>query len=249
MIQFVTGPSWFSGYDIIFDIISVIVATLVMLSFYKIYKYTNDGKFMIFSLSFLLIAASEFAKVFRSSQVYYDILQSKTVGTLTIIVHQIHTGSLLIFCGNFISRTLFLLGLLGMFYTFNRTENRMPYYIIIYFILLTSLLSSQYYYVFHLTAAIFLLFIVRHGLINHSIKKNKASLLIAASFILLLISRIFFIFVAYDRVAYVFAEITQLAAFLTMLSIYTQISRNKKVNTQNKVITKTKKTSKNGKKK
>lgn len=254
MIQFVTAPSWFSGYDIILDAISVFVLLLVFFAAIKIYRFNKEKKYLMFGFSFLLLAFSEIGKIIRSEQVYYDVFHTKTIAGTTISSVLPFQSSTMIFIGNFLHYAVFLLGLLGLFYIYQKPHDRRPWYLMIFFIIIIALYSTELYFIFHLTAAILLFFLFEHATDNYKKNKTKSTLLITIAFLALLISRIFFMFVSLNDKAYVIAEIVQLIGFLAILIFYIGLNmKNRQIaiaekNNYNNNQKKVKKNSKNDKK-
>ena len=68
MLKFYFSPEWFHGIDSIFEIVSIIVALLIALYAYKIYKFSKVNKYKFFSWAFLLIAIAYIFKILTNHE-------------------------------------------------------------------------------------------------------------------------------------------------------------------------------------
>jgi len=220
MITVAFSPNWFSGYDIIFEFLAVLVTLLIGLHSYRIYKFSKDYTYRFLSLSFLAIAASFLAKIATNFVIYYQNAMKTTFSEI-IIKHDLLTKSnLFLQAGYDVHRFLMLLGLFGIYWLVSKSRDFEHRWLFAYFILIVALFSFSTYIVFHITAAVILLFIVKHYHARCFDKKKKAPIgthLNFLAFSLLLMSQVVFTFVFLNKAIYAIAETLQLAGFIIFL--------------------------------
>ena len=133
--------------------------------------------------------------------------------------------------GFFFSMVTMLGALLLIFFISQRKINRLKNYyeisqicLFIYLIVLISIISNFKYVVFYLTSLVILSMIVLNYYKNYlDTHKNNNAFLVMSSFLLLLISQFFFLFVFLWKEFYVLGEIFSLGGFLLLLNTYQRI--------------------------
>ena len=224
MINLVFSPSWFYGFDIVFEILGVIVTLLI--AFYSIRLYKFSGKenrgYLHLGLVFLAFAGSFLAKVATNFVLYYHETVMGTIGEVVIKYNLVHKSNFFLQAGYDLHRFLMLLGLLGMYWLISKSQEKEHLPIFSYFIFVIALFSFNTYYVFHLTAAVLLIYIAKHYYNICFCPSNKNKRMIHAhlnfmAFFLMLLSQVSFIFVWANKAIYVIAETLQLAGFIIFL--------------------------------
>ena len=226
MINILFSPRWFYGKDILIDIVSVIVLMLISYVTFRYYRINKNKKqHLSFSIATGLLALSFIFKIITNFTLYEFELKTKTLGLLTFTYQTIEVSNTLFLVGTLLYRFLTLIGFYLLFSTYYK-ENQKPVFLIMaYFIFIATYFASQAYYVFHLSALIFLLFIVKKYFDNYSRTKDKPAKLILTSFIIILISHAIFIFVEMEHLLYVVAEITQLFGYAMLLISFITVLR------------------------
>jgi len=235
MYQLFFTPSWFNGYDLIFEGISLIVAFLIAAYSWKIYSMSKENRYAYFSLAFVLIGISLAIKMFTYGVLYFEPLRDGVATTLTLVV-----GNNLQFADLFYRAAFFLqmTGLLGawmlIFFISQKSRERLHSYyevsqiaLFLYLILLICFVSNFKYSVFYLTSAVILGLTVLNYYKNYlNSKGNPKSLLVMAAFIFILFSNLSFIFVFLWDSLYVMGELFLLIGFLLLLYAYRQVKRS-----------------------
>ncbi|MBW2983244.1 hypothetical protein KY327_02980 [Candidatus Woesearchaeota archaeon] len=230
MLTLVFSPQWFYGYDIIFELLGILVTGLIGLYSLKLYRFSKERTYKYFGLSFLAFAVSFAAKIATNFVLYYQHTVKTTLEEVIIRHNLLQKSNLLLQAGYDVHRFLLLLGLLGIYWIVSKSIENEHRWLLLYLLLIVSLFSFSTYYVFHLTAAFLLLFITRH---LHRVatrrKAPKTAKLNFLAFALLLLSQLVFVFVWVNKAIYAVAEVVQLAGFVVFLaSILNLVFRNGK---------------------
>ncbi|MFP4524716.1 MAG: hypothetical protein ACLFO2_05430 [Candidatus Woesearchaeota archaeon] len=235
MLTLVFSPQWFYGYDIIFELLGILVTGLIGLYSLKLYRFSKERTYKYFGLSFLAFAVSFAAKIATNFVLYYKHTVKTTLQEVIITHNLLQKSNLLLQAGYDVHRFLLLLGLLGIYWIVSKSIENEHRWLLLYLLFVVSLFSFSTYYVFHLTAAFLLLFITRH-LYKVAMRRKapKTAKLNFLAFTLLLLSQLVFVFVRINKAIYVVAEFVQLAGFVVFLfSILRLVFRNGKKKDQN----------------
>jgi hypothetical protein len=234
MYQLFYTPGWFNGFDLIVEGISLIVALLIAAYSWKAYKVTQENKFGYFSFAFLLAAFGLGCKIFTSGVLYYGSLRNVVAEVLAPAVGPQLQFADLFYRGAFFLEMLSLLGAwLLIFFVSQKSRERLHQYyevsqiaLFAYLILLISFVSNFKYSVFYLTSAVILGMTVLNYYKNYlNTNRNKNAYLVMLSFLFILISNLFFIFVFIWQEFYVLGEVFLLIGFLMLLSAYRKVRK------------------------
>lgn len=229
MANFILSPAWFLGIDAGFETITMAVAVLIALTSFKFYKLSNMKKYYFFGAAFGLLAAAFATRVFTNLIIYYNFIEQNSFG-IAQAVHKAIGPATNFFSTGLLSYRLLTLGALLLLYMLlarKAKTSRSVKGLLIYFVLIASLFSTQVTLVFHLTAALFLFFISMLTLKNYYQRRAKNTKYTLAAFTLLMISQLIFIPGIYFPLAYVAAEVVQLAGFITMLFTFGKVKNAK----------------------
>ncbi len=235
MYQLFFTPSWFNGYDLVFEGISLVVALLIAAYSWKIYRMSHENRYGYFSLAFILIGVSLAIKMFTYGVLYFEPLREGVATALTPVV-----GTGLQFADLFYRAAFFLqmAGLLGawmlVFFISQKSRERLHSYyevsqiaLFLYLILLICFVSNFQYTVFYLTSAVILGLTVLNYYKNYlNSKSNNKAFLVMIAFLFVLLSNISFIFVFLWESMYVAGEVFLLIGFLLLLYTYRQVRRS-----------------------
>jgi len=214
-MEILFSPQWFYNIDSAFEVVSVVVTAAIALYSLKIYYFTKDNRQKYFGLSFLAISLSYLAKIMTNVVVYRTVQETGPIITITKVV--LGTIPLLTVTGLFMHRILMLAGLSGIYLLLSNCREKNRAVVIAYFILVTTLFSGYAYFVFHMTAALFLMYIV---LFYHDREGKKHCNAITLAFGFLLLSQIAFVFIFLGAEIYVVGEVLQLLGFIILLYKY-----------------------------
>ncbi|MBN1156026.1 hypothetical protein JXA85_00275 [Candidatus Woesearchaeota archaeon] len=219
MIELVYSPVWFFGKDIIIDVVSIIVLSLVGLFSIKYHRMNKKKSNLLFGISFLMLAASFLFKIMTNFTIYYPVVVTKNLGFFVVTFRAMKATNVLLHSGFLIYRLLTLVGLYLLLSTY--TKQKMPSIILIsYFIIISTIFSQSAIFVFFLTSLVMLSLITMCYI--RDFKKSKRKLL-AISFLTITISQAIFIFIALDKLFYVIAESIQLIGYVLMLVAFTLV--------------------------
>tara|TARA_Y100000310_G_scaffold327329_1_gene393510 strand:+ start:105 stop:827 length:723 start_codon:yes stop_codon:yes gene_type:complete len=230
-------PTWFQGWDILFDGIGLIIALLIAGYSWRVYRISSENKYAYFSLAFVLVGMGFVFKMLTQGLVYYSTLRSSAQVILAPVVGMAQTGinySDLFFRGGFLLYMVTMLGAwLLIFFISQKKEGRLKKYyelsqigLFVYLVILISVVSNFKYFVFYLTSMVILGVVVLNYYKNYlNANRSNNSSLVLISFLLILISYFFFVFVFLWNQLYVLGEIFMLGGFLMLLYTYRKITK------------------------
>lgn len=216
MAELIISPTWFFGIDAAFDTISVIVAILIAIFSFRIYRFTSQARYLALSGAYLLICLSFLVKIITSLSIYFQLFATK-VGS-TIFVHYspakiqlLHSIGLTSF------RVMMLLGFLMIYGILWGITDKRVIFLLLYFGMMMTLFSGISYYAFHATNVILLAFIVWKLKLNYNEKKTNMARLVMVAFFLIFISQLLFFAIHLSKELYVFGEAFQLVGYGILL--------------------------------
>ena len=229
MIQVAYTPQWFYGKDLAIDVVSAFVLLLIAFFSLRYYRIEKKNKnYLYLAVSFLLIAVSFFFKILTNFTIYYKIFETKYFGLFTLTYQSVKTNDILFILGYLVYRLLFLLGLYILYSIYQKNQPKSNIFLIAFFILISTYFSQSAYYIFHLTALVLLSLITMQYYANYKKNGQFTAKLLTGSFAIIGMSQIFFIFVIFNQVIYVIAELIQLLGYLFLLTTFFKVLRNVK---------------------
>lgn len=203
-------PHWFFGFDIAMELVFAIIALILAIFTYKVYRASEEREVKLFGISFSLISLSYFVWAWMN----YYILHEATEKIMDISVMRLLSIN---YIGTLIHMILFTLGILTLAYSTLDFKSGRTYYIIAG-LSLVALVSSSLPWITYQILVIFLLSaIVYHYALDHSCYKNKKARLTFIAFLLLTLSRIDFLFTLRSGTAYIIGHILELSAYVLIL--------------------------------
>jgi len=229
MLEIVFSPKWFYGKDIIIDIFSLLVLSLIAIFSIKYYRINKKNKnYFWFAISFIILAVSFLFKILTNFTIYYNVLNTERLGFFTFTYKTIATSDILFSVGFFFYMFLSLLGFFILYKLYQKNYLKQNILLILYFILIITYFGTSRYFVFHLTSLLLLLFITLNYLKNYFKKKKITSKLLVLSFLIITLSQLFFIFVSLNKLFYVIAELIQLVGYVLLLITFIGVVKNAK---------------------
>jgi hypothetical protein len=202
-------PPWFIGFDIIIQFLFAIVSIAVAVYAYKVYKISKEKNIEQFSLGFLFISISYILMALVTLFIYFQI----SGGPREIAIEHLQLTGLV---GLILYMSLFIIGLINLFWVNNKKNKKETYFLIIILGLLAVFTNFNYIAAFHLTASIILLFINFHYAKDYIKNKNHKTLLVFIAFIFLFLGHAEFLFpVTYSE--YVIAHLLELVSYTLIL--------------------------------
>ena len=232
MYQLFSTPGWFNGFDLIFESFSLIIALLIAMHSWRIYKLSKENKFAYFSFAFILVAFSLFCKTFAHGVLYFSPVRESVAGILVPVLGNGLEFSDLLYRGTFfLQMSAMLSAWLLIFFISQKSRERLKKYhevsqiaLFIYLILLVSVIANFKYFVFYLTSAVILGMTTLNYYKNYlNNKRNKNAFRVMVAFLFILFSNIALVFVFLYSGFYVLGEILLLLGFLLLLYTYHKV--------------------------
>ena len=234
MYQLFFTPQWFNGFDLVFDVIGLVIALLIAAYSWRVYKISQENKFAYFSLAFILLAVGLLFKSFTHGVLYFTPLRDSITEVLRPTLGLgLKFSDLYYRAAFFLHMALMLSGWLLIFFISQRSRKRLTKYyevsqiaLFLYLILLISIVANFNYFVFYLTSAVIIGMTVLNYYKNYlNTERNTNAFRVMMSFLFILIGNLFFIFVFIFESFYVFGEIFMLVGFLVLLSAYSRVRK------------------------
>ncbi len=209
-------PGWFSGADIIIDIVSVVVLTLLAIIAFQYYRCSNKKvEYLWFSVATAFLSVGFLAKIFTNFTLYQHVWATKQVGIHVFLYHGVRASESFIFATNLIYHILTLLGLYTLFSLYYKKQHLASVILTVFLLFVTVYFTHSAYYVFHLTSLLILLFILIHY--YQTAQKDQLGKMIFRSFCIIALSQLLFIFLSFNNLLYPIAEVVQLIGYLLLL--------------------------------
>ncbi len=217
-------PSWFLGYDIIFEIAFAIVTFMVALFSFKVYKLTHQSKPYIFGMGFMLMCAGYVIQAILNSIFFFYIRHmsfSPSQANFIITIYMIAV---------YAYTYLMLLGLITLVYMSFSIKKPKVHLLMSLLVLMVLISAMDKLLLFYLMSAVISFFILHHYLYNYIKNKRKTSLLVMLGFASMLIAYIFFIFSLDSALFYFIGHAFKLIAYTLILINLFHIIRKDKSN-------------------
>lgn len=216
----------FYGLDSLFEFLVVIVASIISLYSYKVYKLLKNKNFKYFSLAFLFIAVSFGFKILSNLTLLHRVAITN-LNTVIIITSQFQYMRLIQFISFILYKTFYLLGVLFLFFIATKTKKQNKF-MFIYLSFLVILLSIFINFIFYLTLVFILTFLTSYYYENYKKNKLTNSFLVFLGFLLLSISQLALIFSGFNPFIDLFGDSLMLLGFLVLLINQVKIKKSVK---------------------
>ena len=229
-MKIVFAPDWFLRSDVLIEFVSFLVLATFFILSYKNYKLSKNKKSLYLGLGFLLIAIAELATIFTKLILYYDTSFTQIIGHMAVTYNVVKSVDIFYYLGFFFHKLLTLLGLYVIYRIPAKKRDSKEAVFAVYFILVSAFFSSAFYYIFHLTALVFLIFIIGNYLDVYKKNKSGNTEMLVAAFSMLALSHTIFI-LSQLQILYVIGQIIQLVSYLILLFLIIRILRATKKKT------------------
>ena len=206
----------FYGIDSIIELFIVVVSFLISAYSNKIYKIIKEKDYRYFSLAFLSIGIAFIFKIISNFTFFYRAVIEKA-NFFLLFVTEFESMEIVHFLSYILYKTLFTLGFLILFLIISKTDKKDKIFLLLYLSAITTLFSIYFDFVFHLTIVIIALCLALHFYDNHLKVKTKNSFLVFFSFLIMLLSGLFFTFSNLHSVFYIIGESLLLLGFFALL--------------------------------
>lgn len=204
-------PSWFFGYDIVFELAFAIITLVVSIFAFRIYKLTDQRQSSLFGISFLFISISYFIQSFLN----FAIISRLNEGICRVM--NISSVNILNNIGIYANMFFFISGLLTLTFMTLKERSMKSYSLVVVLILLSLVFGSFKLHLFYLLASILLIYISVHYFWNYIRNRQLKTLIVFIAFIFLLSSTVHFIFSVNHSAYYVLGHFLELVAYLLIL--------------------------------
>jgi len=208
MVVLTTGPLWFQGYDIAFNVIFAIIPLFIAGLSYKAKKLTGEKKYATFGAAFLLIAISYLLFVLFTFLIRIELITS-LLQTFDFVF--------------FLHMVLMLTALMLLAITILKIKDKKVISLLFILLLIFILFSYQYYIKFHIIAFFLLAFLTWQFNSNYNKNKNINSKFVFISFFLLTCSHIFFTAIRIGPSMHVAGEAFQLLGFILLFLVLIRV--------------------------
>ena len=216
-MDYIFGPSWFYGIDSIIDLVSILVSLLISYLSYRTYRYISERKYLHFSIAFFFVAVAFISKILARLPVYSKELHVQTVGLVTVTTQVVEKVSWINQFSISISRFLMLLAFMLLVVVSLKIHDKKIITLLIYFLVISTTFVSQSYIIFHITLLLLLATLFINYRENYLKKRFKNAKLVMNTFLIILISEVFFLFGGFKPYIYVVGEIVQLLGYMLLL--------------------------------
>lgn len=227
MLEIVFSPTWFYGKDILIDIFSIIVLTLISTFSIKCYNLNKKNKnYLWLGISFTALATSFLFKILTNFTIYYNVISTKQIGQLTFSYATTKASNILFSIGFMAYIVLTLTAFIILYEIYKTKNSKQETAILIYLMAIITYFTTSKYFLFHLTCFIILSIITYTHFNNYH--KNKKSKILTQSFSIIAMSQLIFIFVGLDKNFYVIAEMVQFIGYSLLLTTFIGVIKNAK---------------------
>ncbi len=227
-------PTWFNGWDVVFNIVGLVIALLIAAYSYRLYRINKENKFAYFSLAFALVSLSLLFKTFTSSTLYFTPIRDVAADVLRPIAGPRLSLSHIYYRLGFFGEMISMLGayLLIFFISQKSRERLRKFYevsqiaLFVYLLFLVTFVSNFQYFVFYLTNSVLLGLIVLNYYKNYlNTNRNARAFDVMLSFLLILIGNLVLVFVFAIPTLYVIGQLFILFGFLLLLHTYRRVTK------------------------
>lgn len=192
--------------EILFGLATLAIA-LVSFTFYRTYKEKQLKRFglgfLFISLSYLIWASINLI-IARNLENGFRIISFEGIPVIYVASTYVHMG-------------LFIIGLVTLAYTTFKVEKGSMYYLLLALGLLVVASSFDKLVTFRILSVFLLIFISYNYFMEWTERRNKKTLTIFISFVLLLLSNLDFIFSEQYYMSYIIGHMFELCAYALML--------------------------------
>lgn len=225
MVKVVFSPKWFWGKDIFIDAVALLVLLSIAVFATRYYRIKKSRNYLYLAISFYLIALSFFSKILINFTIYYQVLHTQMIGSIEYTQVILKSSEVLAVSGLFLYRLFTLLGFFVL-YSIYEKQSKANVILMIYFIVISIFFSKEEYYIFYLTSFILLGVISNRYYQNYRKNRKKTSGMLAASFSVIALSQVFFMFVNFTKHFYVVGELIQLIGYTILLVAFVTVLKH-----------------------
>ena len=222
MIELIYSPRWFFGKDIVIDIVSIIVLSLISFTAIRFYKINRKKSYLWLFISFLMIALAFIFKIISNFTLHYTREVAQNFGFVVIVYRSFHYSFLPYYVGYLLYRLFMLFGLYALYSIYTK-QKKEQIFLISYFLIVLTYFGLSAYFLFHITALILLSLITVRYLQNYRRNPTVTGKLLYYSFLIITLSQVVFAFIGLSNYVYVSAELVQLLGYILLLITFIMV--------------------------
>jgi len=226
MLKVVLSPQWFFGPDILIDFFSFVVLFLFAIISLKYYGMSKNKGLLYLGISFFLVGLGELSRIIMNFGLYYNFTVTYNIGKMIVTSEIVKSIDVIYGLGFFFYRFFVMLGFYFIYYINKKKKSRIEHLIMIYFILIAAIFTSNAYGVFHMTVTVFLAVIFAHYWKVYKKTKSENTHLLAAAFLVLVVSNVIMIFSRLNAGAYLVANLMELGSYILFLFVIIRIYKH-----------------------
>jgi hypothetical protein len=232
--QIVYNPYWFYGYEVVIDILTILVLLLIGVFSFRAYKINKNKHYFWLSAAFFMICAAHLFKIGAHFTVYYKVVEQLILPAGGILTFQaVRPSYIILAAGYFLYRVLTLLGLYGLYALYGRNQSKTDMATVSVLLFAISYFTHDAYYAFHIIAAVLLVgVVINYSKICRGIRQ-KTTRILAASFMVLALSHLALSLATITPLVSVIAELIHLAGLMLLLITFIMVLIHGKKKKQN----------------
>jgi len=203
---------WFFGCDVVLELVFAVVALVLAVFAFRVFKITSERSTGFLGAGFLFISISYF---FQSALNFLLVYKVGAMPFLTL--NDFSYAITLQLIGTLGQMFFMLIGLVILLYMTFEVNRKSILAIMLLFVIIPLLFTNISFFVFYFISTICLIFVAGHFVKNYLRKKKRLNLVIAVAFVLLAVSGTQFVLSSQGGVLYVFGHLLELVAYLLLL--------------------------------
>lgn len=213
------SPTWFYGYDVIFELVFAIISLVIAWFAFKIFKASDQRFAKYLGISFLLIGVSyilhslfNFLAISKLNQNVCGIMKISSIALFDTV-------------GLYLHMLFFLLGIILILFVVLKSKTKLMLYLLLAVSLTAMIFSNNPSLTYYLLSSIYLAIIAWHYIINFIEHKQTKTLLIALAFLLLFFGSFHYFFSVNHQFFYVIGHFLELIAYILILVNFYMVLR------------------------
>lgn len=221
------SPEWFRGADLVIELVCMVIAFIITLYSYHIFRFIGEKKFLYFSLAFFFISSAFFVRIAAYALNFFIFVPASQTPTHDLVRNLAHISVLRVL-GTLIPIILFLAAFMVLISLNQKLKDKKLISLLFILSFISSLLGAFVHQsLYYLIAFILLVYITHYFYLNCKRKRTVNAKLIFTAFALFTLSQLAFTIAPLVKLAYVGAEIIQLVSFIILLTSFVLIIRKK----------------------
>ena len=212
VVTLIYKPHWFIGHDVIIELLFAMIAFSIGFYAYKYYKLSHNSNAKYFGFSFFFLAIAYLT---------LSITNLTTIISLkNMVMLPLEEASEILLVNNigfYIYALFYSLGILYLTFTTFKEKSKEFQLLIIMMLIVSITFVSERIILFYLLTTLLLVFVTANYLSIYFREKKKETKIIAISFVIFLIGRIFYALSVHMGMFYFIGHAMELIAYILIL--------------------------------